>query len=365
MKNLLLVLIFTALACSTLFAQQPPPEFSNRNAGGGDPTDFLSVFGTIQVDGVAATPNADWIALFDPNFNTAGLEQLEDGGAFGTIMPITAVEKDIEDATSTGDEGISGCMGTGGGPGCEGFYFVYYQASSQNYYIYPQAPPSGDESLATLFDYESSMTNPTIVDGFADPTTIWNFSTTNQFVFPTALPIVLLSFDAISREDKVSLEWMTAVEENNDYFTIERSTNGTDYDAIGRVQGAGNSSTPLTYSFDDNDPLYGTTYYRLKQTDYDGQFTYSPVRTVERDRTTIGIHPNPTNADLYVTLPEIDQSERVTIRVFNHLGQNVRTLQSTGEQLVETVELADLPSGTYVVRVRSGAFEHTEKFVKL
>ena len=97
----------------------------------------------------------------------------------------------------------------------------------------------------------------------------------------TVLPIKLISFDAKrNTNNEVNLKWITATETNNDYFTIERSSDGRNFEKILTQHGAGNSNQPITYNATDRYPLSGTSYYRLKQTDYDGKFTYSDVRVV-------------------------------------------------------------------------------------
>ncbi len=88
------------------------------------------------------------------------------------------------------------------------------------------------------------------------------------------LPIELLHFSPKTKTGYVLLEWATAAEINNDFFTIERSFDGTNWSIIGYVQGAGDSNRSLHYEFADNNPVEGVLYYRLKQTDFDGQFEY-------------------------------------------------------------------------------------------
>lgn len=92
------------------------------------------------------------------------------------------------------------------------------------------------------------------------------------------LPIELLSFEANGNNNQAVIEWTTASEMNNDYFTIERSSDGINYKPIATVNGAGTSNSVNSYSYTDNTPGYGTLYYRLSQTDYDGRNeTFAPV----------------------------------------------------------------------------------------
>jgi hypothetical protein len=80
------------------------------------------------------------------------------------------------------------------------------------------------------------------------------------------LPIELVSFEVhfIDEEHKVKIDWMTSIEIDNDFFTVERSVNGFSWEVLGIVQGAGNSSVKLSYSYYDEDPYMGVSYYRLK-----------------------------------------------------------------------------------------------------
>lgn len=96
------------------------------------------------------------------------------------------------------------------------------------------------------------------------------------------VPIILSSFDAIvTQAHTVNLNWTTASEINNDYFTIEKSLDGESYMASADVKGSGNTTTPRHYSYEDRQPVTGRSYYRLKQTDFDGTFTYSKAVMVD------------------------------------------------------------------------------------
>jgi hypothetical protein len=92
--------------------------------------------------------------------------------------------------------------------------------------------------------------------------------------FGGILPIDLLSFVSVIKPDRIFLNWTTGSEINNDYFTLERSRDLYGWEVLGFVEGAGNSSVPIDYSFSDLRPLDGLAYYRLKQTDFDGAFKY-------------------------------------------------------------------------------------------
>jgi hypothetical protein len=94
------------------------------------------------------------------------------------------------------------------------------------------------------------------------------------------LPVKLLSFNATLANEKVNCAWETALEINNDYFTIEKSKDGNSFEAVGNVKGQGNSNRNIRYSYIDNNPFSGISYYRLKQTDFDGKYAYSSIKKV-------------------------------------------------------------------------------------
>jgi len=117
------------------------------------------------------------------------------------------------------------------------------------------------------------------------------------------LPIELLSFDAKKGNGfYVNLSWITASEQNNDYFTVERSQFGMLWEEVGVVKGAGNSNSILRYALTDNKPYMGISYYRLKQTDFNGSFTYSDIRVInfENSQIQIVVYPNPTKDFIYI-----------------------------------------------------------------
>ncbi|PCI95791.1 MAG: hypothetical protein COB15_11770 [Flavobacteriales bacterium] len=107
----------------------------------------------------------------------------------------------------------------------------------------------------------------------------FTLATINKLTSP--LPIDLISFEANINDDKVDIKWVTASEINNDYFTIERSIDAKNWEEVLVVAGAGNSNQTITYFDSDYEPLTGISYYRLKQTDFNGEFTYSNIVPVK------------------------------------------------------------------------------------
>lgn len=172
----------------------------------------------------------------------------------------------------------------------------------------------------------------------------------------TTLPIELLHFNALTKDQKsVNIEWSTASELNNDYFTVERSENGQFWKTIATVDGAGNSSHTINYNETDLNPILGISYYRLKQTDFDGSYTYSDIKAVEilGDPDGVRIYPNPTTNSLTV---EGDISEINNLRIFNLLGQDITSSLQISHPTVRisVLDLSNLSNGVYLIKTKSG-----------
>jgi hypothetical protein len=176
------------------------------------------------------------------------------------------------------------------------------------------------------------------------------------------LPIELLSFQATPRQGGVHLSWATATETGNDYFDVEHSRTGEDFIRIGGRKGAGTSLEVRHYSLQHADPPPGVNYYRLKQVDFDGRFTYSPVVTVRVDGGgSLTLAPNPAKRRLNIYVP--DAASEAQIEVYNLLGKAVRPLIQRNGAMYELVLPADLPAGQYLVRVTQGAQRFVEMVV--
>lgn len=117
----------------------------------------------------------------------------------------------------------------------------------------------------------------------------------------SVLPIELLSFNAKRQKNNIAINWQTASEKNNDYYTIERSLDGINFEEIKRVKGAGNSFEMKNYHINDENPRSELSYYRLKQTDFNGQYKYSDIVSVESDDSKVymsNVYPNPTSNNI-------------------------------------------------------------------
>ena len=180
----------------------------------------------------------------------------------------------------------------------------------------------------------------------------WDLTT----VMCSILPIELLSFEArLTNQNEVKLDWITASEINNDFFTLERSKDGLHFSEIAKIDGAGTSSAILSYSHLDRNPYLGGNYYRLKQTDFDGGFSYSEIRFVNIVSETIAVYPNPTRNFLNVDFGNREDGEvqfkimDVTGKCFFKGNKEVKN----GRLKINLSNLNIHTSGTYFLELRS------------
>ncbi len=138
------------------------------------------------------------------------------------------------------------------------------------------------------------------------------------------LPVSLTGFSGYCQTDIAHLEWVTASETNNDYYTIERSDDGNTFYTAGYVQGAGNSNTTLRYSFTDHEPLFSqATFYRLRQTDYDGsQEVTTPIVIKKESGESANIWTYVENSSIFLNY-ETQIEESIQLMVFDMTGKLV------------------------------------------
>jgi len=173
------------------------------------------------------------------------------------------------------------------------------------------------------------------------------------------LPIELVDFTATNNQDAVDLYWQTASEINNDYFTIERSADGENFNEILTQQGAGNYSGLLSYYDVDRSPLSGVSFYRLKQTDFDGEYSYSGVIKVNRESTDVNFsaYPNPVN-DIITIRTDLTE---FTLLIYSADGRLINKIENQSK-----VDLSSYSNGIYNFVISSkGVLINTIKVVKI
>ncbi|MEY5049810.1 MAG: hypothetical protein RLZZ175_3169 [Bacteroidota bacterium] len=168
------------------------------------------------------------------------------------------------------------------------------------------------------------------------------------------LPVEFLSFNAKMKDKIVELHWQTATETNNDYFVIQRSVDGLNWISIDSVNGTGTTNSISNYSYTDDAPLFGVSYYRLKQVDFDLKFSFSNVAVVNFDSfEIIDLFPNPSSGNFNLVLKSSLEAT-VDITVYNAIGQIVKTQQMQVTKGVNTVNAQfEGATGKYLITAKS------------
>jgi len=183
------------------------------------------------------------------------------------------------------------------------------------------------------------------------------------------LAVELSRFKALPQKREVLLQWTTKSETDNDYFTVQHSTNGTDFRDIKTVKGAGNSTERNTYDYIHQTPINGNNYYRLKIVDTEGKATYSKVEVVSMDVTntiSVNIYPQPTKEKSNITIYSTVKSEIiVTIYTLNgHIIQSTKHTLQTGNNTI-VLNSEQLEKGIYMIAVQGDFGTAIEQFIKI
>ncbi len=185
--------------------------------------------------------------------------------------------------------------------------------------------------------------------------------TLEKFTLPAcALPVTWLNTTAVLNTDNtVSLNWETAAETQNKGFEIERSSNAKSFERIGFVAASEQASDIKSYSFIDKTPMSEVNYYRLKQIDNDGTFSYSRIVAAKvQAETALRVFPNPAGDYVMVESDEIIE----TIRLISPLGQQIKT----NSPLSKSVKLSTdgLATGIYFLEIATGEYRYVKKMIK-
>ncbi|MFT3908699.1 MAG: SdrD B-like domain-containing protein [Ferruginibacter sp.] len=176
------------------------------------------------------------------------------------------------------------------------------------------------------------------------------------------VPVTLLSFTGYLHNRQSYLRWQTTSENNNHYFDVERSNNGTSFSVIGRVPGNGTSSLPHNYSLIDPAPFTGMNYYRLNQVDFDGRGTYSnivPIR-LTNDEVASVFYNNQSNT-IQVILNSAQ--DNLQLKLYASNGQLMKAATAANNISSYTFELPALSKGIYLLQIMNNKFTYSKKLL--
>ncbi|MCO6501026.1 MAG: T9SS type A sorting domain-containing protein [Vicingus serpentipes] len=275
------------------------------------------------------------------NTDVDGLLTLDNGAYFETNNLIVSA-KDLDGPTS-GTKAEVQINGTGSTPGTKDF---------QNRLDVCGSCPGCTSNGAVVFTTNCPNTNLTVLTPTA-PSFVP--APENNCTPGISLPIELLAFEAKPINQDVGLYWITATEINNDYFTIERSQDAINWEKVLNVNGAGNSNQTITYNGLDKNPYSGTSYYRLKQTDFDGKFAYSHIVAVNFTvaKGGISIYPNPAKNSFEFVYSE--NANELILEIRDVQGRIVleESYINLEKNISVKVDASQLATGVYNVLFRS------------
>lgn len=186
------------------------------------------------------------------------------------------------------------------------------------------------------------------------------------------VPVELVSFTGKVTGNDVMLNWTTATEKNNRGFNIERSTDKINFISIGFLKGNGTTTEKSFYTFTDKDLTSGNYFYRLKQIDFDGTYSYSPIVGINTRINNLSFkleqnYPNPFNPTTSINY-SVPEKSFISISIYNLLGQKVKTLineeKQAGSYSIE-FNAENLPSGVYLYKLNTDKFSEIKKMILL
>jgi len=236
---------------------------------------------------------------------------------------------------------------------------------------------SSMNTYAAVKKWNINSDEPTVlqyINAAADATIPYRSSDHDPLVigvnFSGALPVSLVSFTAKPEGEKVKLNWSTTSETNNSFFTIQRSGNGKQFVDIANIDGGGNSSKFKAYSHTDSLPLEGTSYYRLKQTDYDGTSSLSrivPVKFTAGENMEFSVFPNPVTDHLNLKLSGLKNEGKVlNYEIISDSGKKLYSGKGTLTEINKAADqlLPRIQTGLYILRAFDNSNSYVFKFMK-
>lgn len=190
------------------------------------------------------------------------------------------------------------------------------------------------------------------------------FSGFSAGIINTTLPVTWLNFTALLQNDDVQLNWTTATESNNNRFEVEVSTNGVDFAWLATIPSSGNSAVTTGYGYLHKQPLPRELFYRLRQVDNDGVFSYSSIVRIIRQQPGNGAYLYPVPAANYITLHLGQPALNAVIEIFSGDMKLLSSERTRGMLLTRQLSLHALPAGTYFVRVITAKRNEVMRFVK-
>jgi len=192
---------------------------------------------------------------------------------------------------------------------------------------------------------------------------VWSLFDIDTVTIVGILPVEWLSFTGEKENTQISLTWITGNENNNSFFDVERSINGVNFIAIGKIM-AGNNPGTVQYHYTDSMPLPGVNYYRIRQTDKNGMATYSKQIRIfnnQDQNMSLQVLPNPARQQVYLLFP--GREKKVIITIYDARGRLVQQLVQENSGSLP-VNISSLRAGMYFIRLSDGITLANGQFIK-
>ena len=312
--------------------------------------------GNLTLSGVANVTVYDtlWI-MGDLNVSNSSSINVQSGGILvvdGNFVAIGGtVSSNHGNIIVKGDLTISGSAGVNNS-----------SAGSDGFYVYGTISRSGGAQFNGRNDISAG--------NFRDESDLsTNNGSLDNFVNNATLPVQLVDLSASFTREKVNVKWITASELNNDKFEIYRSLNGADFKYLGEVKGNGTTTTLHEYTFADNFPEKGTSYYRIKQIDFDGSYEYSPLVSVHIELSSIIFRVVPTvvkEGNIKIKICNIGEGK--TRMIINNLKGNLVfddmiDLKTGITQQIELTGTDQLEQGIYILTLYTDRGQYRKKVI--
>jgi hypothetical protein len=300
----------------------------------------------------------DWIEAFDYQFIANANPEIEDralvfyvksGGSDKYLTNLDENNNGVPDFIDGCDIGQPSVVPAFLDPDCSFFF------------------DTDNDGLIDLFDIDDfgiPQPQPILPEGTTDKA--WRDIDTNGL-----LPVELLFFETKCEQGEALINWSTATETNNSYFTLEKSFNGKDFSSIAIIEGAGNSNILNEYVFVDTENLEKRSYYRLSQTDYDGTTKVFQIITGQcansyNKEPNIIVYPNPFEKELHILVEHWSYSNSVDLTLIDTKGsvitnQNLKLYDGASHEIIPLPELAP---GDYFLIIRNGAISKSIQLIK-
>ncbi len=286
--------------------------------------------------------------------------------AVGTPNLVSAGVADVFIAKydASGNYVCAGRMGSSTASGNDIGYAIAVDATGSNVYT------TGYFSLTADFNPDPGVVNNLVSAGGHDI-----FYGKYDMSACGVLPVGILNFSGYMKGNENLLEWTTSSEISNDYFIVERKGDASSnrsiresaWEETGKVKGAGNSTAKQNYSFSDQHPVAGMNYYRLKQIDFDGNFSYSKTISIKStiNHQSLTIYPVPSDKELNYEFYS-DENSLINVSVMDVLGNIIMQEQTQAKRGVNKLKLniEKLSEGVYFLRIGNGTELSQIKFVK-